>query len=54
MLRQKDYGGKTRALQDRQISFMQKLGFEVLVIDNEEQLKKFINRIGGTGEWENQ
>lgn len=29
---------------------MQKLGFEVLVIDNEEKLKKFINRIGGTGE----
>ena len=51
MLRQKDHGGRTRALQDRQIAFMQKLGFEVHVIDNEEKLKNFIDRIGDDNKW---
>ena len=40
-------GGKTRALQDRQIAFLQKLGFKVLVISNEIELENFIKKIRG-------
>lgn len=40
-------GGRTRVLQDRQIAFLQKLGFEVLVISNEIELENFIKKIRG-------
>lgn len=39
-------GEKTRVLQDRQIAFLRKLGFEVLIISNEKELEKFIKKIG--------
>lgn len=38
-------GGRTRVLQDRQIVFLEKLGFEVLVISNEEELENFIKNL---------
>lgn len=40
-------GGRTRTLQNRQIAFLQKLGFEVLVISNEIELENFIKKIRG-------
>ena len=45
MLKLKDLGGKTRIIQDKQIAFIQKLGFEVIVIDNEEKLENFIKNL---------
>lgn len=40
-------GGKTRVIQEKQIAFLQKLGFEVLIISNETELDNFIKKIRG-------
>ena len=34
-------------MQDRQIAYIRKLGFEVFVIDSLEGVKEFIKKIGG-------
>lgn len=39
--------GKTSQLQDRQILFLRKLGFLVEVIDSEEDISKFLEKLGG-------
>lgn len=38
-------GEKPRKLQERQIEFLKKLGFEVLVISTEEELEMFIEGV---------
>lgn len=38
-------GGKARQLQERQIAFLQKLGFIVKVIDSVEDIEKFIQEV---------
>lgn len=38
-------GGKTTKLQDRQIAFIKKLGCFVMVVDSEEKIDKFIERL---------
>lgn len=40
-------GGRPRKLQKMQIKFLQNLGCKVMVIDSEEQINKFINKILG-------
>lgn len=37
--------GKTRHLQDKQMLFLQKLGFIAKVIDSEEGIEKFIKEV---------
>lgn len=39
-------GGKTSAVQDRQIEFIRRLGFKVYVIDSLEGVEEFIKKIG--------
>lgn len=40
-------GGKTTKLQDRQIAFIKKLGCFVMVVDSEEKINEFIERLKG-------
>lgn len=40
-------GGKTTKLQDKQIAFLRKLGFLVEVLDSEDDVNKFLDKLQG-------